>query len=539
MIPVEINRIPKFNVTSVKTAAYNAVVSDLIPVDATAGTRVITLPTDPQDQAMITIKMIAVSGAFVTTINTGGTNVFNKAGGSASLSMSLVNQAMILQFQASTGIWFVISDDLSLAQLDLRFANLNSPVFTGTPTAPTPSQGDNSQKIAPTNYVDLAISNAIAGVNPAIAVTAATTSSTNTSTWTYNNGVGGIGATWTGPINTAITIDGFTYTAILTQSLLVKNDTQAPSGAFNGIFVLSALQTIGTGAVFTRRLDYDTQLDINNTGAIPVVNGTDITGNKNTSWVLTSNIVTVGTDSLTYQQFTYSPTNARTPVFVRETMVDADKTFSAGYTLVSLTTALTSARVLNLPAANSLPAGSVIRFADRIGGITTTNTVTITRAGADTINVSATTFILYATNVVFEIQTDGISAWTGGIISTPGDGTWSNWTVSYTGFSANPSSVTSRYFLIGKMCTVWLTAGSGTSNATTFTITLPFAASAVTGQSFTVIITDSVGGTSSAGRLVTRVGSNVADVYKTVALGAFTNSGTKNVILGGLTFEIA
>lgn len=38
-------------------------------------------------------------------------------------------------------------------------ANIESPTFTGVPTAPTPSQGDNSTKLATTAYVDSAVSN--------------------------------------------------------------------------------------------------------------------------------------------------------------------------------------------------------------------------------------------------------------------------------------------------------------------------------------------------------------------------------------------
>ena len=184
-----------------------------------------------------------------------------------------------------------------------------SPALTGTPTAPTGSTGDTSTQLATDAFVSTAVSNAIAGVNPATAVSAATTAAGNTSAWTYNNGVSGVGATFTGPVNTAITIDGFTYTTITTQSLLVKNDTQSPSGAFNGIYVLTALQTGATGAVFTRRLDYDTPTDINSTGAIPVVGGT---ANGNTSWLLTSNVVTVGTSPLTYVQFTLAPSTVAT-----------------------------------------------------------------------------------------------------------------------------------------------------------------------------------------------------------------------------------
>lgn len=182
-----------------------------------------------------------------------------------------------------------------------------SPALTGTPTAPTQATGDNTTAIATDAFVTTAIANAIAGVNPATAVAYATTAAGDTSGLTYSNGVSGIGATLTGANNTAVTIDGHTFVVgdVGISRLLVKNDTQSPSGAFNGVYLFTALQTIGTGAIFTRALDYDTPSDINNTGAIPVVNGT---ANADTSWLLTSNITTVGTSPLTYTQFTLNPT---------------------------------------------------------------------------------------------------------------------------------------------------------------------------------------------------------------------------------------
>lgn len=175
------------------------------------------------------------------------------------------------------------------------------------PIVGTQTASDNSTKAASTAYVTGAISTAISGVNPAIAVQAATTSAANTSGLTYNNGVGGIGATLTGSINTAITIDGYTFNA-LNQRLLVKNDTQttggASAGAFNGIYYLSTLQGIAAAPIFTRVLDYDQPSDINNTGAIPVVNGTV---NASTSWVNTAQVTTVGTDALVFAQFSVNP----------------------------------------------------------------------------------------------------------------------------------------------------------------------------------------------------------------------------------------
>lgn len=150
-------------------------------------------------------------------------------------------------------------------------------------------------------YVD----NTASGLNPATAVSVATTTAANTSGLTYNNGASGIGATFTGSNNTAITWDGFTFTAT-GQRGLVKNDTQSPSGAFNGIYMMTQLQTAITPPILTRALDYDQPSDINSTGSIPVINGTV---NASTSWLLTSNVTTVGTSPLTYTQFTLAPTS--------------------------------------------------------------------------------------------------------------------------------------------------------------------------------------------------------------------------------------
>lgn len=177
-----------------------------------------------------------------------------------------------------------------------------APTMTN-PIVGTQSQGDSSTKAASTSYVDVAVANAIAGVNPAVAVQAATTSASDTSGFTYNNGVSGIGATFTGSTNTPITIDGFTFTTI-GQRLLVKNDTQSPSGAFNGIYYVTQVQTGILPPILTRALDYDQPSDINNTGAIPVINGTV---NGTTSWVLTSQVTTVGTSPLTFAEFTRNP----------------------------------------------------------------------------------------------------------------------------------------------------------------------------------------------------------------------------------------
>jgi len=172
-----------------------------------------------------------------------------------------------------------------------------SVALSGNPTTTTQSAGDNSTKIATDAFVTTAIANAVAGINPAVAVQAATIA--NVPGYTYNNGVGGIGATLTQTVAATVTIDG--YTPVLNDRILFKNQT---TSANNGIYFVATVGSSSITAVFTRALDYDQPSDINNTGAIPVVNGTQ---NTLTSWLITSTVNTVGSDALTYALFSYNP----------------------------------------------------------------------------------------------------------------------------------------------------------------------------------------------------------------------------------------
>lgn len=55
---------------------------------------------------------------------------------------------------------------------------------------------------------------------------------------------------------------------------------------------------------------------------------------------------------------------------------------------------------------------------------------------------------------------------------------WFNFSPSLTGFSVAPSSVTARFHLIGRICTIRLRTNTGTSNSTGFGMTAPVAAAA-------------------------------------------------------------
>jgi hypothetical protein len=244
-------------------------------------------------------------GQALTRVN--DTNVTVTLGGSpnsallAATSLTLGWSGQLSASRGGTGL--DTSASTGVAQVNAGTWSVSTALANGT-TATTQAPTDNSAKVATDAFVQAVVANAIAGVNPAIAVLAATTAASDTSSYTYSNGVGGIGATLTGVANTAFTCDGVTFTAI-GQRVLVKNDTQAPSGAFNGIYYVTQLQTALLPPILTRALDYDQPSDINNTGAIPVVSGT---ANGSTSWLLTSTVNTVGTDPLTYVQFSINPT---------------------------------------------------------------------------------------------------------------------------------------------------------------------------------------------------------------------------------------
>lgn len=94
----------------------------------------------------------------------------------------------------------------------------------------------------------------------------------------------------------------------------------------------------------------------------------------------------------------------------RTSVNNADYTIVATDRLVVQTGTLSAARTFTLPAASSVNAGQALRIADRSGTITDTNTITIARAGSDTIN-GATSLVLNRPRQGVTLVSDGASAW--------------------------------------------------------------------------------------------------------------------------------
>jgi hypothetical protein len=103
--------------TTVKTSAYTAAASDYVPVDISSGSVTVTLPTAPADKTRIGAKVVKVSGTVgstTLTVAAGGADVFNIAGGSTSLTLNAKFQSVLLQYAASSAIWYVQTTDTPL-----------------------------------------------------------------------------------------------------------------------------------------------------------------------------------------------------------------------------------------------------------------------------------------------------------------------------------------------------------------------------------------------------------------------------------------
>lgn len=110
-------------VTAVQTSNYTASATQLVPVDTTSGSITVTLPTTPENGVQLGVKHVVQGNTSnvpnVVTVTAGGSDVFNKAGGGTSVTLKLSGQGVFIEY--GSGIWYVISDDLPLGQLDIRY----------------------------------------------------------------------------------------------------------------------------------------------------------------------------------------------------------------------------------------------------------------------------------------------------------------------------------------------------------------------------------------------------------------------------------
>lgn len=121
--------------TAVKNTGYAAQPGEFVPVDISSGSVAITLPPQPADQTRVVVKIIKVSGtpgSTTATVTAAPGDVFNVSGGSTALTLQAAFQGMQLQYQQSSGIWYVSTIDTPLG-VSLGSAKLGTDGTVGGP----------------------------------------------------------------------------------------------------------------------------------------------------------------------------------------------------------------------------------------------------------------------------------------------------------------------------------------------------------------------------------------------------------------------
>jgi hypothetical protein len=333
---------------------------------------------------------------------------------------------------------------------------------------------------------------------------AAYAASTTALTVTYSNGVLGVGATLTNAgAQATFAIDGVSPAA--TSRILIKNQA---STFQNGIYTVTNVGSGSTNWVLTRSTDYNlAPLQIFPGTLVPVDNGTV---NAITSWVETATVTTIGTDPITFSQFTAGPganfalSNLASVAINTALIPGADGTIDLGSAadrfrnalVQTIQTGTTNAQTLLLQAYNT-GGSSYTTFATLTAGATPTfalaSAVTgVTQSAADNSTKLATT--AYA---------DAVGGGSGGLVKVATATAASSATIDF------PANITSLY--------------------NDYRVTFENVSEATTGSDFTVLIGTGAGPTYS---VLTYSGSQLVSTGTSSANSA---NGATNFILSSST----
>lgn len=128
--------------TLVKSSAYSANVTDLVPVDLSGASVAVTLPSAPADKSQIAVQVAATGTGNSCTVVTAGVDVFDRTGGGTTKTLALLGEFVVLEYKASGAIWYSIASGAPRASLDGRYvqtvtAGDSTVTVAGTATAPT------------------------------------------------------------------------------------------------------------------------------------------------------------------------------------------------------------------------------------------------------------------------------------------------------------------------------------------------------------------------------------------------------------------
>lgn len=236
--------------------------------------------------------IVVTNGAGTITLSTNGAVVPNTITGDNALALS-----------PTDGNWNILGSTVASGTSPLVTSGAGSTLTINAQRSQALAAAD-STKVGLTNFDSAAFDVDANGFTTWTldwkdSVRSATTAPLTT---TYSNGSSGIGATLTNAgALAALTLDGVAINTI-GDRVLIKD--QAPNNFENGIYTLT---TAGSGAVawvLTRATDYNRIFQISFGNIVPIRNGTT---QGNTSWIEASSPSIIGTDSITFGQYTFPP----------------------------------------------------------------------------------------------------------------------------------------------------------------------------------------------------------------------------------------
>lgn len=214
------------------------------------------------------------------------------AAGTKDVFVSYPSSRSVYLDTAGSAVTVLDIGTLGTSTANITTANITAGTITTTPT--------NNTDIVNKQYADAIAS----GIHFHEAVNYAT--ATALPACTYSNGTGGVGATLTGNVNGALTVDGYTFTSPADDGMRILIKDQA-SGLQNGVYTLTQAGNSSPGAPFilTRATDFNTV----GTGVNQIDEGdfflvTGGTVNANTAWVQqTPPPIIIGSTAIVFQQF--------------------------------------------------------------------------------------------------------------------------------------------------------------------------------------------------------------------------------------------
>jgi hypothetical protein len=98
--------------SAVKTASFSALPGMFFPIDTTSGAVTVTLPTNPVDQTIIELELVAGTitngvAANAVTYNAGAGDHFNLTTGATSLTLTKLRQGARLGYDLASRVWRV------------------------------------------------------------------------------------------------------------------------------------------------------------------------------------------------------------------------------------------------------------------------------------------------------------------------------------------------------------------------------------------------------------------------------------------------